>query len=157
MKRILLLLTWTTVFMGFGSCSDEPGETTNPPSEQSSLTVTVDGVEKSFPNVSVSQGIFLTGEESIPTYNVLANSEEDNGEFIAFQVRQDYTGTEGLYTFIYNDDMGNHTLIDSFVMNITTNTTEKLTGSFSGSLFQDEEAEPSVNITAGSFNINYDF
>lgn len=155
MKAIGKYIIPLLLFTGLTSCTDSTGDT--PDTNPDSVTFKADGVQKIFTNVQVTEGVFIEGELSVPTYNVLATNEEDNGEFIALQVQQDYSGTEGLYEFIYSDTNGEtHSIADNFNFNVTTGTTEQLAGTFSGPLFDASPGiTPSVVITEGVFDINF--
>lgn len=156
MKTIIAFISIIIMGFTFSSCSDHSSDTVNPIPD--SITLKVDGVQKTFTNVVVAQSSFLdTNEnETVPTYNVLANYEDDNGEYIAFQVRRDYTGSGGLYQFIYTTPNGSHSLSQGFTFATTQNTAAKLTGTFSGPLFDTPDTTtPSVIITEGAFDVNF--
>jgi hypothetical protein len=152
MRTIILFIASFAMATGLISCSDSTND--SPDTSPDVVTFKVDGTQKTFTNVQVTESVYIIDDINIPTYNVLATNQDNEGEYIAFQIQQDYTGTAGLYTLIYNDAEGNHTIADNFSMNITSNTNSRLAGAFSGPLFQ-QEIEPSVNISEGSFDINY--
>lgn len=153
MKNIILFIGLVTIGLLSNSCSDHSAETVN--TLPDNLTLTVNGVERKFTDVSIVESTYTNEDQNIPSYNVLATHEEDNGEFVAFQIRRDYTGNDGLYEFIYTTPAGSHTVSGNFTFSITQNSGNRITGTFSGPLFDNSDAvTPSVTVTEGSFDIN---
>lgn len=154
MKKIAFILVATLLITSFVSCSDSTGDTRDTSPDY--FTFKVDGVQKTFTNVQVTESTYIEGDLNIPTYNVLATPQEDNGEYVAFQIERDFTGNGGLYEFIYTNTDDTYRISDNFTFSLSTNTTNKLSGTFSGPLFDASGAiTPAVIITEGVFDINY--
>jgi len=152
MKNIALFISFMTMGITLNSCSDHSVETVNNVPDK--VILTIDGTEKIFTDVSVTESTYTNADQNIPTYNILATNGNDNGEFVAFQIGRDYTGTDGLYEFIYTTATGSKTISDNFSFNISQNSNNRLQGNFSGPLFDNAEAEtPSATVTGGSFDI----
>lgn len=152
MRKFFVEMMLLVSLITLSSCSDNTSDI--PDTAADVISFRVDGIQKAFTTVQVTESTFIEGELDVPTYNVLATPEEDNGEYVAFQMERDFTGTGGLYAFIYSDAEGStHSITDNFTFTVTVNTANKLAGSFSGPLFL-QEIEPSLTISEGSFNIN---
>jgi len=156
MRNIILILCILAASLHLNSCtSDHEAGTVNDIPD--TLTLTIDGQVKNFTSVNVVESSVTDTNENqtIPTYNILATNSSDDGEFVAFQLRRNYTGPGGLYEFIYNNGQGSHSFGDNFTFITTQNSPNVLIGEFSGPLYIENSELPSVTITNGSFNITY--
>jgi hypothetical protein len=154
MKKLLVYIYVLMFPVLFISCATDGEPSPLPVTESSTITFKVNGVQKIYTSVAVTESIYTFEDQSVPSYSILATPTEDNGEYVAIQVRRDYTGTEGLYQLIYNDGTNNNTNIEGFVLDITSNDGGNLAGTFSGPL-QLSGTETGVTITEGSFDINF--
>lgn len=153
MKKLLVCIYILLFSFLLASCSTDDEPTPLPVAESSTITFKVNGVQKIYTSVAVTESIYTFEDLSVPSYSILATTDDD-GEFVAIQVRRDYTGSEGIYQFLYVNGNGNHNLTEEFLMNITANDGGNLAGTFSGPL-QLTGTETGVTITEGSFNINF--
>ena len=156
MKKLCLLVL--TVAMSFAalSCSDSDNEALNklPTGE---MTFMVDGIQKSYNNVTVVQKPQSDGSIVL---EVTGSQNGDATEYIRFRVRKFNTGANRATRWYYTNDSNSAESeeiegvdydVDS---NITQNSNNRLRGTFGGTLYN-LYSQRIVYITNGQLKYNY--
>jgi len=116
------------------SCSkDDGGNNVAPPVEE--LTVIVEGVEKTFNSIVLSTNTFTNANDEVVTYKtVTATIDGNTAEIIHFQLGNESTGANVLWSFEYtlNGDVYNDTNSSAITSVVSVNNETTLTATFSG-------------------------
>ena len=162
MKKLFLLLTVTVLSLSITSCSDDDSApTNNGGNNEETVSFKINGIQKTFEHIVVN----TENIDSEVVLTIIASENNETNEFITFQLYQDETGgaevdTEWRYydadNKIYEEGGFNNEEVIQIDHNITENNSEKLSGTFLGTLsrYEQEEGLMLLEITEGIFNIN---
>lgn len=138
----------------FSSCSKNNAAESDTVVPTSFLKALINGVEVEFTNVKVVKQVVSDQGEPYTDLIVTATAKNDSNKTINFNLEYLQLGTETCYYFNYTN--GNLDFFsrpeNSLVVNITTNTTNNLKGTFIGKLYDASNTE-FVTIPNGSFDI----
>ncbi len=152
MKNFMFLF----VFIGIATLSSCNKDDNNPsPQTTSSLVAKIDGVSIPFDQVTVAKDV----QPDYVDLLITAHPSGDNTKTITFNITQLATGTDACYYFVYSREDTNYawdseTGGNSFVVNVTENTTTKIKGTFSGTLPNDDLTS-AIAFSNGTFDITY--
>ncbi|GGB79714.1 hypothetical protein GCM10007424_19860 [Flavobacterium suaedae] len=161
MKKIFLLLTVTVLSLSITSCSDDDSApTNNGGNNEETVSFKINGIQKTFEHIVVN----TENIDSEVLLTIIASENNEANEFITFQLYQDETGgaevdTEWRYydaNKVYEEGGFNNEEAIQIDQTITENNSEKLSGTFSGTLsrYEQEAGLILLEITEGTFNIN---
>ena len=168
MKKITYFLMVTLVTLFAFSCSNDDdsgnGDITNP--KNSYLKVSINGNEKTFNTIVVNKKyVEYSDGEKFNLLQVTASINNDSSEKITFAVKEKQLGSDALgYNgddfFAYHIKNTHYTnmLIGDFSHIITKNSENKIEGTFSGRLNNNEnQNQPNdyKDLTKGEFKITY--
>lgn len=152
MKKIILFIAICILGFGFNSCSSSDGQT----EIGGVITFKVNGVQKTFDNIYVSENLYFEGTPNEYTeLNVFATPLNNSAEELRFYLYKNRL--EDFVSFFYSSGDNQYTRIGNFAVHITSNgNNKKLIGTFSGQM-GDSEIQPQnfITISQGSFNIQY--
>jgi hypothetical protein len=155
MKKLCLLVFLLAFGFSVSSCSDESGVLPNVP--EGELLMIVDGAQKNYNNVTVTQKLQANGDIML---EVTGSQNGDPTEYISFRVKKYATGFNRTSRWLYTNDSNkarSETIDDEeydVEANITMNNNNRLRGNFSGRLYNVYSRRP-VFIDAGEFSYNY--
>ena len=152
MKKLFLFLAAST--LALASCSsddDSPAPIVSP------LSVSVDGVVINFKNVVVNENIQFQGTpQEFILLEVVATNESNTSQKIKFGLRKNLLGTDALFYLKYLINNSEYDSLGVDESNITINSENKISGTFSGNLTNISGNGPDETIlTNGTFNISY--
>lgn len=154
MKKLFMFLSVAALAVTMACSSDDDSNSSQPGGE---VTVTINGVAKTFDNVIVNETTY-PAEGNYPAYTslfVTATVGSSASEVITFDVEQGDVGANMIHSFTYT--MGGQTYYNYNELSsvVQTNTADgNLTGSFTGQLMS-MNGESTLNLTGGSFSIRY--
>lgn len=138
----------TTLMLSLNSCSkDDNSDPTG-----NSVTMKVGGVEKTFNTVVVNQ---IPYEDYIDLI-ITASNNGSTTEFVTFGISKDDIGAGHSWGFEYTLNgmlYSEGEAVSTVSSNATTNSDNKLIGTFSGTVTSSENV--SLDLTQGSFDITY--
>lgn len=153
MKKLFLFLAAST--LALTSCSSDDDST---PSIGGTITVTIDGVAKTFNTVVVNEEVYDAGTvDEYTELTVTGVIGTNTNEIISFGLEKGDVGANAIYFFSYVKD-GVSYYNTSVTTNVTTNNdSKKLIGNFSGTMTSFSGTGQNVDLvfTNGSFNIQY--
>lgn len=155
MKRLFIFFI-AIAATSFSSCSKNNAAESAPVVPTSFLKALINGVNVEFNNVKVVKQVVPNEGQPYTDLIVTATTKDDNAKSITFNLEYLQLGTETCYYFDYtNGDLDyNSRPENSFVVNITSNTTNNLKGTFIGKLYDASNTE-FVTIPNGSFDITF--
>lgn len=152
MKKIFALLLLTTIGFTINSCSSS-GDS---PVIVGTISFKVDGVQKTFNNIYVSETVNNPGTEDEFTDLGVYSMPQNSSEHIEFFTEKNHM--EDIVSVFYTADGVQWTRLPGvFTVHLTSNgNNNKLVGTFSGQM-GDSEIQPQnfKTITEGTFNIQY--
>lgn len=152
MKKIFALFFLTTIGFTINSCSSSDDS----PVIGGTISFKVDGVQKTFDNIYVSENVFNPGTADEYTDLGVYSMPQNTSEHIEFFTEKYHT--EDIVSLFYTVDGVQWTRLPGvFTMHIASNgSNNKLVGTFSGQIGDDEiQPQNFKTITDGTFNIQY--
>jgi hypothetical protein len=152
MKNFMFIFVFIGI-VALSSCNKD--DNTPTPQPTNSLVAKVDGVSVAFDQVTVTKDV----QPDYVDLFVTAHISGDNTKTITFNLTQLAMGTDACYYFLYSREDVNfawdsETGGNSFVVNVTENTSTKIKGTFSGTLPNDDVSS-AIAISNGTFDIAY--
>ncbi|PWA07324.1 hypothetical protein DB895_00965 [Flavobacterium psychrotolerans] len=137
------------------SCSKDDSKN-NPAQPTNFLTAIINGVTLNFDTLKVVKEVVPNDGDPYTDLIVTATKSDDHSKSIIFNLQHLQVGTETCYYFDYTDGDINYdsAIGNSFEVNITVNTPNKLKGNITGRL-SDSSNTNSIVIPSGSFDITY--
>jgi hypothetical protein len=154
MKKIFLFMLASLIIFSFSNCSgDSDSKSTTVPNSTKSVSLKVDGVQKIFSRVDITQEAW--SDDGVPKVDltIVATNPENDGEYIVFGIGKGDIGENQLWNFVYvNEDIeyipGETELSSATTINIE----KRLQGTFSGSVTSDGNNHV---LSDGIFDITY--
>ncbi len=157
MKKVFLFTCLSALALSFNSCSDDDSSS-NGGEPGGTVSFKVDGVQKTFNTVTVNEDSETFEGETYTWYEVTASADGNATEMIYFEVEKGYNGADSFDNFDYTSATQVYSMDwDNFSSNTTTNSSQKLKGSFTGTVSRwNNETQTSMDkeITTGTFDIN---
>jgi hypothetical protein len=153
MKK-LILFTLTALSLSLTSCSDDDGAATNNGGNGGTFTATVNGVQKTYNTVTVSEDSYSDGEVYL---KVTGSQEGSADENIYFEMAKNETGTNAIYYSEFTT-AGVQYYAGNLNTNVTVNNANQVKGTFSGPIYNTNSTEQDqvlFTITNGTFTANY--
>ncbi|MCF6133020.1 hypothetical protein [Flavobacterium wongokense] len=154
MKKIFLLVVLTLTAFSFNSCSSSSDDTN--PVIGGTISFKVDGVQKTFDNIYVSENVINPGTADEFTDLGVYSMPQNTSEHIEFFTEKNHM--EDIVSVFYTADGVQWTRLPGvFTVHLTSNgNNNKLVGTFAGQMGDDEiQPQNFINITEGTFNIQY--
>lgn len=148
MKKLFLFVTMSVMAMSLNSCSSDDSSSVE---AGGTVTLTVNGVAKTFDNVIVDKDTFDEGGETWTQLSVTASIGTSTSEVITFSLEQGDLGANAIWSMNYVKDGVNY-YGSSLTAIVQTNNSNTLKGTFSGTF--EGGADP-LTVTNGSFNITH--
>lgn len=153
MKRLFIFFI-AIAATSFSSCTKNNAAESEPIVPTSTLKALINGTNVDFSNVTVVKQVISNEGFPYTDLIVTATAKDDSTKTISFNLEYLQLGTETCYYFNYTN--GNLDYFsrpeNSFIVNITSNTTNNIKGTFSGKLYDSSNTE-FVTIPDGSFDI----
>ncbi|WP_298140092.1 hypothetical protein [Flavobacterium sp.] len=144
MKKLFLLLAVSAIALT--SCSKDDDSSS---SNGGKLIMTIDNVTKTFNNIVVVEEE-IEGVTSIYVTATVGNSTSD---IVYLELEKNVIGEDAISNFEYKKNNVTYSY-DSMINNVTVASGNKLKGSFSGQIV-DEDYTDYLTISSGSFDISY--
>lgn len=146
MKKILLLVMVSVLTLS--SCSKDDDN-----AGSDSIKMTIDGVAKSFNNVTVTQ----QNEGSDVYLTVMGTVGTSTTDIVTFDLYRGDVGADAVDSFGYNTSGQSYFDDSALTTAVQTNSGGKLKGTFSGTLegFDSNFNTVTIAVTNGTFNISY--
>jgi len=152
MKKNLFLFLMITSFTVFNvSCSKDDDDTST---TSNSLSVKVDGTLKNFNTITVVENIQNLG--TVDEYTLLeVTASNSSSEQIKFGVEKNDIGNDILWYLKYIDGSTEYDSSGFDNSNVTVNSNNKITGTFSGDMTNISGGIDNIQLTEGAFNFQY--
>ena len=151
MKKIFLFLTLTIVVFSTNSCSSDSDRTGKSDKAIGTISFKIDGVQRTYNSIHFREETYLAGTPDEYVSVEIYTDSGNYGDAIGFSFIKGDMDHIYNFTYIVGGDMG-FLPKDGFLYTITSNGNDnKLIGAFSGII----EGSPDMNITEGTFNIQY--
>ena len=152
MKKIFLLIFFTTIGFTINSCSNSSDSN---PEIGGTISFKVEGVQKTFNDIYVSENMYNSGTSDEYTELSVRTMPQNASEHMEFFLEKNHL--EDIVSVFYTVDDIQWVRDGTFAVQLTSNgNNNKLIGTFSGQM-SDNEIQPQnyINITEGTFNIQY--
>ena len=152
MKKIFLLIFFTIIGFTINSCSNSSDSN---PEIGGTISFKVDGVQKTFNDIYVSENVYNSGTSDEYTELSVLTMPQNASEHMEFYLYKNRL--EDIVSVFYTVDDVEWVRVGTFAIQLTSNgNNNKLIGTFSGQM-SDNEIQPQnyINITEGTFNIQY--
>lgn len=150
MRKFFLYVVMTVALVSCSGSDSDSGEIGG------SIRFKVNGTQKVFDDIEVSQNLYFEGTPNEYTeLFVVGYSNELPAEHIRFQLHKG--SLEDVVSVVYFDGTNFYFRRDfAFTFNLTENgAAQRLKGTFSGTMELPDQPENNVAITQGSFNFTY--
>jgi hypothetical protein len=149
MKKIILFLAILSVSF-FSSCSNDEDSNDTTPTPEDAFSAKINGVQKNFTVTNVD----VIEYEGYTDVEITAHISGDPTNIFELNLTRD----SGEVFFVQYSEVGNYyqpSPMENFTVSIGENTTNKLKGTFSGTMLETSDTSNVLTVTNGAFDIYY--
>lgn len=150
MKKIILLLTVFSLGI-FSACSSDDGGSEGSPAPEDTISMKINGTQKSFTSVNVVPIVFVDYTDLDVTATIAGSPPTT----IEMSLEKDNMEAGSVYFFQYSDGEIYYQPSETFSVVLTQNSENKLKGTFSGTLVDSGNPINTIAVTEGTFDIKY--